>query len=96
MEAFRKRNADRLEVSAGVAVTKEMAVLVANRLADVAIGSSVIADSGPAVVTEPIFRYRLVVVTAGQSRPQGRGAPASGGGSSTRPAPIPTVTRASC
>jgi DNA-binding transcriptional LysR family regulator len=71
VEAFRKRNADRLEVSAGVAVTKEMAVLVANRLADVAIGSSVIADSGPAVVTEPIFRYRLVVVTAGQSRPKG-------------------------
>ena len=71
VEAFRKRNADRLEVSAGVAVTKEMAVLVANRLADVAIGSSVIADSGPVVVTEPIFRYRLVVVTAGQSRPKG-------------------------
>jgi LysR family transcriptional regulator, low CO2-responsive transcriptional regulator len=71
VEAFRKRNADRLEVSAGVAVTKEMAVLVANRLADVAIGSSVIADSAPAVVTERIFRYRLVVVTAGQSRPKG-------------------------
>jgi DNA-binding transcriptional LysR family regulator len=71
IEAFRRRYADNLEVSAGVAVTKEMAVLVANRLADVAIGSSVMADSGPAVVTEPIFRYRLVVVTAGQSRPKG-------------------------
>jgi LysR family transcriptional regulator, low CO2-responsive transcriptional regulator len=71
MEAFRRRYADSLEVSAGVAVTKEMAVLVANRLADVAIGSRVVADSGPAVVTEPIFRYRLVVVTAGQSRPKG-------------------------
>ncbi|HYZ53688.1 MAG TPA: LysR family transcriptional regulator [Streptosporangiaceae bacterium] len=70
-EAFRRRYADNVEVSAGVAVTKEMAVLVANRLADVAIGSSVMADSGPAVVTEPIFRYRLVVVTAGQSRPKG-------------------------
>jgi DNA-binding transcriptional LysR family regulator len=71
VEAFRKRNGDRMEVSAGVAVTKEMAVLVANRLADVAIGSSVMADSGPAVVTEPIFRYRLVVVTAGHARPKG-------------------------
>ena len=71
MEAFRRRYADNLEVSSGVAVTKEMAVLVANRLADVAIGSSVMADSGPAVVTEPIFRYRLVVVTAGQSRLKG-------------------------
>jgi DNA-binding transcriptional LysR family regulator len=71
VEAFRKRNGDRMEVSAGVAVTKERAVLVANRLADVAIGSSVMADSGPAVVTEPIFRYRLVVVTAGHARPKG-------------------------
>jgi DNA-binding transcriptional LysR family regulator len=71
VEAFRKRNADRLEVSAGVAVTREMAVLVANRLADAAIGSSVITDAGPAVVTEPIFRYRLVVVAAGHSRPKG-------------------------
>jgi LysR family transcriptional regulator, low CO2-responsive transcriptional regulator len=72
VEAFRKRNADRMEVSAGVAVTKEMAVLVANRLADVAIGSSVLAEAGPAVVAEPIFRYRLVVVTAGNARPQRR------------------------
>jgi DNA-binding transcriptional LysR family regulator len=71
MEAFRRRYADNVEVSAGVAVTKEMAVLIANRLADVAIGSSVMAGSGPAVVTEPIFRYRLVVVTAGQSRLKG-------------------------
>jgi DNA-binding transcriptional LysR family regulator len=71
VEAFRKRTADNMEVSAGVAVTKEMAVLVSNRLADIAIGSSASADSGPAVVTEPIFRYRLVVVTGGQSRPKG-------------------------
>ncbi len=37
-EAFRRRFAGPLEVSAGVAVTQEMGVLVANRLADVAIG----------------------------------------------------------
>src|ERR1700757_5537683 len=38
-EAFTKRFAGSVEVSAGVAATKEMGVLIANRLADVAIGS---------------------------------------------------------
>jgi LysR family transcriptional regulator, low CO2-responsive transcriptional regulator len=73
-EAFTKRFAGSVEVSAGVAATKEMNVLIANRLADVAIGSA--PRTGPdepalALVTDPIFRYRLVVVTAGQSRLRG-------------------------
>jgi molybdate transport repressor ModE-like protein len=67
-EAFTRRFAGSIEVSAGVAVSEEMAVLVANRLADVAIGPSVARDPALPVVSEPIFRYRLVVVTAGQSR----------------------------
>jgi LysR family transcriptional regulator, low CO2-responsive transcriptional regulator len=71
MEAFTRRFARSVEVSAGVAVSNEMAVLVANRLADVAIGSDVARDPALPVVSEPIFRYRLVVVTAGQSRLQG-------------------------
>ena len=70
-EAFTRRFAGTVEVSAGVAVTKEMSVLIANRLADVAIGSAVPDDPGLALVTEPIFRYRLVVVTAGHTRPRG-------------------------
>ena len=73
-EAFTKRFAGSVEVSAGVAVTKEMNVLIANRLADVAIGSDtriVTDDPALALVTEPIFRYRLVVVTAGQPRLRG-------------------------
>ncbi len=73
-EAFTKRFAGSVEVSAGVAATKEMNVLIANRLADVAIGSDprTLPDDPPlALVTEPIFRYRLVVVTAGQSRLRG-------------------------
>jgi DNA-binding transcriptional LysR family regulator len=70
-EAFRRRFAGPLEVSAGVAVSHEMAVLVGNRLADVAIGPSVAGDPELPVVSEPIFRYRLVVVTAGQSRLRG-------------------------
>ena len=50
MEAFTKRYAGSVEVSSGVAVTAEMGVLVANRLADVAIGSSPATD--PAQPTE--------------------------------------------
>jgi LysR family transcriptional regulator, low CO2-responsive transcriptional regulator len=73
MEAFTRRYAGSVEVSAGVAVTKEMGVLVANRLADVAISSTMAGDPALAVVTEPIFRYRLVVVSARQ--PALRGSP---------------------
>jgi len=67
MEAFTRRYAGSVEVASGVAVTAEMGVLVANRLADVAIGSSPASDPALAVVTEPMFRYRLVVATAGQA-----------------------------
>ena len=48
-----------------------MSVLVANRLADVAISSAMPEDPALALVTEPIFKYRLVVVTAGQPRLRG-------------------------
>src|SRR5258708_11207514 len=48
-----------------------MPVLVANRLADVAIGTSAATNPGLPVVSEPIFRYRLVVVTAGNGGPHG-------------------------
>ncbi|HUZ39004.1 MAG TPA: LysR family transcriptional regulator [Streptosporangiaceae bacterium] len=71
MEAFTRRYACPVEVSVGVAVSKEMGVLVANRLADAAIGPSVATDPALPMVTEPIFRYRLVVVTAGQSTLRG-------------------------
>ena len=70
-EAFRRRFAGPLEVSAGVAVTQEMGVLVGNRLADVALGPAVTPDPALPVVSEPIFRYRLVVVTTGESRLKG-------------------------
>lgn len=71
IDAFTKRSAVGFEVSSGVAVSKEMAVLVANRLADVAIGPEVQAEQGLPVVSEPIFKYRLVVVGAGHSKPPG-------------------------
>jgi DNA-binding transcriptional LysR family regulator len=70
-EAFTRRFPGAIEVSAGMAVTEEMPVLVANRLADVALGPSVAGDPGLPVVSEPIFRYRMVVVGPGQARPRG-------------------------
>ena len=87
MEAFTRRYAGSVEVSAGVAVTNEMGVLVANRLADVAIGPSVTDDPALAVVSEPIFRYRLVVVAAGQSKPPGQPPPVALAGGPVRHRP---------
>ncbi len=71
VEAFTKRFAGGLEVSAGVAASREIPVLVANRLADIAIGPAVPPDPALPVVSEPIFRYRLVVVASGSWRPRG-------------------------
>src|SRR5260370_910946 len=68
MEAFTRRFAGSVEVSAGVAATSEMPVLLANRLADGAVGPVLPHDPAPPVVSEPIFRYRLVAVAAGPSR----------------------------
>jgi DNA-binding transcriptional LysR family regulator len=70
-EAFTRRFSSGVEVSSGVAVSGELAVLVANRLADVAIGTKMAADPALRVVSEPVFRYRLVVVTAGHARLRG-------------------------
>jgi DNA-binding transcriptional LysR family regulator len=71
MEAFTRRFAGAVEVSTGVAVSGEQAVLVANRLADVAFGPGGAGELEMPVVSEPIFKYRLVAVTAGRSRLQG-------------------------
>src|SRR2546423_991680 len=89
MEAFTRRYPGSVEVSVGVAMTKEMGVLVANRLADVAISPSVPDDPALAVVTEPIFRYRVVVVTARQSSLRGNPRQWRGGGGPPRPPPPP-------
>ncbi|HEX9065924.1 MAG TPA: LysR family transcriptional regulator [Streptosporangiaceae bacterium] len=71
IEAFTKRLAGSVEVSSGVAASKEMAVVVGNRLADAAIGPEVSGAPGLPIVSEPIFKYRLVAVTAGNARPRG-------------------------
>jgi len=74
VEAFTKRFPGPVEVSTGVAVSSEQAVLIANRLADVAIGDGSASEQTMPVVSEPIFKYRVVAVAAGQSgqsRPRG-------------------------
>lgn len=71
-EAFSRRFAQPVEASAGVAAEDEMAVLVVNRLADLALGPLL---SDKELVCEPMFRYHMVAVNA----PDGvlKGAPAS-------------------
>jgi LysR family transcriptional regulator, low CO2-responsive transcriptional regulator len=71
MEAFTRRFSGAVEVSTGVAASGEQAVLIANRLADVAFGPGISAEHTMPIVSEPIFKYRLVVVAAGQSRLRG-------------------------
>ena len=71
VEAFTKRFGGAVEVSTGVAASGEHAVLVANRLADVAFGPATAGENSMPVVTEPIFKYRLAVVAAGQARLRG-------------------------
>jgi DNA-binding transcriptional LysR family regulator len=60
IEAFTRRFAGPVEVSSGVAASSDMGVLVAQRLADVALGPC--PSSEPALVSEPLFRYKIIVV----------------------------------
>jgi DNA-binding transcriptional LysR family regulator len=72
LEAFRRRFAGAVEITTGVAAAGELPVLIGNRLADVAIGPGVTGEHELPIVSEPIFKYRLVVVGSGaQSRPRG-------------------------
>jgi DNA-binding transcriptional LysR family regulator len=71
LEAFTRRFSGGVEVSSGVAADSEMAVLVANRLADVALGAGVALDPQLQVISEPVFRYKMVVVTAAHAKPRG-------------------------
>ena len=72
LEAFRRRFAGAVEITTGVAAAGELGVLIANRLADVAFGPGVTGEHELPVVSEPIFKYRIVVVASGgQGRPRG-------------------------
>lgn len=71
VDAFTRRTAKAIEVSCGVAAGEEMPVLVANRLADAALGPNLGGDPALGLASEPIFRCRLVVVAGGRVRPRG-------------------------
>jgi DNA-binding transcriptional LysR family regulator len=71
LEAFRRRFAGAVEITTGVAAAAELPVLIANRLADVAIGPGITSEQELPVVSEPIFKYRLAVVAAGHARMRG-------------------------
>jgi len=71
VEAFTRRFPGPVEVSTGVAASGEHAVLVANRLADVAFGPGVTRENAMPIVSEPIFKYRLAVVAAGHAKQRG-------------------------
>src|SRR5579872_3191688 len=72
-----------VDAAAEVAATAEMPVLIASRLADLALGPRLAVpdspgeggESSPALVSEPVFKYRLVTVASPRCRPRG---PASG------------------
>ena len=64
IEAFTRRSAGAYDASAGVAAGEEMAVLVANRLADVSIGPALGGDPAVKLSCDPIFRCREVVVAS--------------------------------
>jgi LysR family transcriptional regulator, low CO2-responsive transcriptional regulator len=70
-EAFTRWSPGPVEVSTGVALSGEQAVLVANKLADIAFGPDISGEQPVPVVSEPIFKYRLAVVTAGHARLRG-------------------------
>ncbi|MGW1984940.1 LysR family transcriptional regulator [Streptomyces collinus] len=72
VEAFACRSGRRTETSFGVASGSARRVLVENRLADVGLGPCVGAARRAELVSEPLFRAELVVVTGARSpRPPG-------------------------
>jgi DNA-binding transcriptional LysR family regulator len=71
LEAFRRRFPGAVEITTGVAAAAELGVLIANRLADIAIGPGVSGEAELPVVSEPVFKYRLVVVGPGGNRLRG-------------------------
>jgi LysR family transcriptional regulator, low CO2-responsive transcriptional regulator len=63
LQAFARRAA-KVEATLGIATSSEMRALVAERLTDVAIGPAISGPATPGVVSEPLLRYRMLVVAA--------------------------------
>lgn len=63
LQAFTRR-ATKVEATLGVASAAEMGALLAERLADVALGPALAGPEAAGVVSEPLLRYRLLLVAA--------------------------------
>lgn len=61
LEAFTARTGN-IEATVGVAATSEMTALLHERLADMAISPRLTGAAAASLVSEPVFRYRLMVV----------------------------------
>lgn len=57
-----------VDVSLGVCVTEDMAAVLQERLADVAIGPALASDGFPRLDCSPLFRFRLIFVAAPSHR----------------------------
>ncbi len=71
VDGFASRAAKTIDVSFGVAASREMPVLVSNRLAEVALGPQVAGEPHLGLVSEPIFRCQVIAVASGRGRPRG-------------------------
>jgi LysR family transcriptional regulator, low CO2-responsive transcriptional regulator len=72
--AFATRS-NAVEVSLGVSMTDDMAALLQERLADVAIGPRLASDGFPRLDCNPLFRFRLIFVAAPSHRLAGGDSP---------------------
>jgi len=78
VDAFAERSGRKIDTTVGVAATKEMPVLLANRFADLALGpnlSPTVGDTtgerGGELVSEPVFRTHMGVVAGAAPLPGG-------------------------
>jgi DNA-binding transcriptional LysR family regulator len=67
LQAFTRRTAN-VEATLGIATTREMQALLSERLADVAVGPAVAGPAAPGVVSDPLLRYRLLLVAGHHHR----------------------------
>jgi molybdate transport repressor ModE-like protein len=63
-DAFAERSQSRIDTTFGVAGEAEMPVLLANRMADVALGPDLSGERSVELCSEPVFRARMVLVGA--------------------------------